>query len=178
MLFMRQKITSLLSIIFLFSLISNAQAGGVGVIDLGYVTEKSKAVSHVRDEVDKKKKSFQKEIDKKQKELISQKEALVKKQVSLAKEDFEKEQKKFATKVAELKEFAQKKQDIITKASQEAMAKINNKMKEIIAEVARQEGYSVIVTTGQTAFVENSANISKQVVDKLNKTTTEVKVNF
>jgi Skp family chaperone for outer membrane proteins len=170
-------ITIILASIITILAISNANAEGVGIINVEKVSKESKAVVDVQGKIAKKQDEFQKEINKKQSELASEKKKLESKK-SAKDSDKEKEQKNFQKKVVDLKDFAEQRQAILKKGSSAAMAVINDKMKEIIADIAKDKKLTVIVPASQTSYFDEDADISSEVISKLNKELTKVDVKF
>jgi len=175
---MKHKITILLASFATLFAINAACAGEIGVLDIEKIAKESKAVADVQNKVTKKQDEFQKEINKKQAELESDQKKLESKKNILSKEAFEKEQKEFEKKIDALKAFVEKKQASLKKASADGMAKINDKMKDIVADIAKEKQLTIIFPISQVAFSVDSLDISSEVITKLNKDVTKVDVKF
>ncbi len=170
---------SLLAVSALFALsLSNSFAGDIAVLDIEKIAKESKAVHDIQVKVSKKQDEFQKEISKKQAELESDQKKLEAKKTTFSKEGFEKEQKAFEKKIDALKELVDKRQNSLKKASADSMAKVNDKMKEIISEIAKAKELNLIVPSSQVVFSADSLDISAEVLEKLNKKVTKIDVKF
>lgn len=86
--------------------------------------------------------------------------------------------KKFEGKVDQLKELVDKKQNSLKKASVDAMGKVNDDIKTIIAELSKEKSLDLIVPTGQTLFYKDEMDVSAEILKRLNKKVTKVNVNF
>ena len=172
------KIASLTAAaLFVFNL-SSAFANEVAVLDIEKIAKESKAVHDIQARVSKKQDEFQKEITKKQTDLESEQKKLEAKKNILSKEAFEKEQKSFEKKIDALKELVDKRQNTLKKASTDSMAKVNDKMKDIIGEIAKEKGLNLILPASQVVFSADSLDISAEVLEKLNKKVTKIDVKF
>ena len=175
---MKNKFLSLAAISLLTLIASKSFAGEIAVLDIEKIAKESKAVHDIQAKVSKKQDEFQKEITKKQTDLESEQKKLEAKKNHLSKEGLEKEQKAFEKKIDALKELVEKRQNSLKKASTDSMAKVNDKMKEIISEIAKEKSLNLIVPSSQVVFSNDNLDISAEVLDKLNKKVTKVDVKF
>lgn len=173
---MKKSIIALAAVCALFSF--NANAGSIAVLDVEKIVKESIAMRDIQSKVTKKQDEYQKEVTKKQKDLEADQKKLESKKNLLAKEAFEKEMKKFEDKVDELKTFVDKKQNSLKKASMDSMGKVNDKIKDIIAEISKESDVDLIVPTSQTLFYKDQMDISAEVLKRLNKKITKVEVKF
>jgi outer membrane protein len=169
---MKQKIKFLLISLSLIISSNLAQAGEIGTINIDKISKESKAVADVKSKISKKQDEFQKEVNKKKDELEAEKKTLEEKKKS------EKEIKDFQKKVEDFKSSVEKKQASLKKANAEAMAKIDVVVKEIVTEVAKEKGFSVIIPASQTAFSLENIDVSSEVISKLNNKISKVEVKF
>ncbi|MBM5782127.1 MAG: OmpH family outer membrane protein [Pelagibacterales bacterium] len=170
---------SFITLTAFFALLSfNASAGSIAVLDVEKIVKESAAMRDIQGKVSKQQEKYQKEVDKKQKELEAEQKKLEGKKNVLAKDAFEKEVKAFETKVDSLKEMVDKKQGNLKKASVEAMGKVNEEIKEIIANLSKEKDLDLIVAAGQTLFYKDEMDISEEVLKRLNKKVTKINVKF
>lgn len=173
---MKKSFITLTAFCALFSF--NAFAGSIAVLDVEKIVKESSAMRDIQSKVTKKQDDYQKEVTKKQKELETEQKKLEGKKDILAKEAFEKEMKKFDGKIDDLKTFVDKKQNSLKKASMDSMGKVNDKIKDIIAEISKEKDIDLIVPTSQTLFYKDEMDISAEVLKRLNKKITKVDVKF
>lgn len=174
---MKQKFTILLAIFALFAF-SSSFAGEIAVLDIEKIAKESKAVHDIQNQVSKKQDQFQKEITKKQSSLESDQKKLEAKRNILSKEAFEKEQKSFESKIEELKELVDSRQATLKKASADSMSEVNDKMKDIIGEIAKEKALTLIIPSSQVVFSVDSLDISDEVLERLNKKVKKIRVKF
>ena len=77
-----------------------------------------------------------------------------------------------------MKTFVDKKQNSLKKASLDSMSKVNDKIKDIIAEISKEKELDVIVPAAQTLYFKDELDISDEVLKRLNKKITKVDVKF
>jgi len=164
------------TVLALFSL--NANAGGIGIIDVEKIVKESSAMRDIQAKVSKKQDEYQKEVTKKQNELEAEQKRIEGKKNVLSKEAMEKEGKAFDKKVDDLKTFVDKKQNSLKKASLDSMSKVNDKIKDIIADLSKEKELDVIMPSAQTLYFKDDLDVTDEVLKRLNKKITKVDVKF
>jgi len=173
---MKKNLLALTAAISLLTFSANASE--IGVLDVEKIVKESVAMKDIQKKVNKKQDEYQKEVTKKQTDLEAEQKKLEGKKNVLAKEAFEKELQTFEKKVEDLKEFVDKRQNSLKKASLDAMGKVNDNIKDIIADIAKEHNYDVIVASSQALFYKDGLDISEEVLKKLNKKIVKVDVKF
>ena len=173
---MKKNFIALAAVFTLLSL--NANAANIAVLDVEKIVKESVAMVDIQKKVTKKQEEYQKEVNAKQTELEAEQKKLEGKKTVLAADAFEKEMKKFEGKVDQLKELVDKKQNSLKKASVDAMGKVNDDIKTIIAELSKEKSLDLIVPAGQTLFYKDEMDVSAEILKRLNKKVTKVNVNF
>ena len=164
----------------LYFLISQniAFASQFGVLDVDKIIQESSAVVDIQKKVDAKKVAYETEINKKQSQLEVEQKKLEDKKITLSKEAFEKEVKGFETKVDDLKTYIDRKQNSLKKASIDAMSKVNDKVKTIVSDIAKEKELDTIIPASQTLYFKDELDITAEVLSRLNKKITKVEVKF
>lgn len=172
------KKTVFILIVSLVTSVNSALAGNIGVLDVDKIIQESLAVNDIQKKVDSKKSNYESEINKKQTSLEAEQKKLEDKKITLSKEAFDKEVKAFESKVEDLKTFVDRKQNSLKKASIDAMGKVNDKVKSIVAEIAKEKNLDIIVPSSQTLYFKDELDITAEVLASLNKKITKVEVKF
>ncbi|NBX52283.1 MAG: OmpH family outer membrane protein [Proteobacteria bacterium] len=172
------KKTIFILIVSLITSVNSALAGNIGVLDVDKIIQESLAVNDIQKKVDSKKSNYESEINKKQTSLEAEQKKLEDKKITLSKEAFDKEVKAFESKVEDLKTFVDRKQNSLKKASIDAMGKVNDKVKSIVAEIAKEKNLDIIVPSSQTLYFKDELDITAEVLASLNKKITKVEVKF
>jgi Skp family chaperone for outer membrane proteins len=172
-----KKIFALI-LILNFLNINNSFATKIGIIDVDKIIAESTAVIEIQKKVDAKKTSFESEINKKQSQLEADQKKLEDKKATLSQSAFEKEVKNFEAKVEELKTNIDRKQNSLKKGSIEAMSKVQDKLKMIINDLAKEKSLDLIIPASQTLFAKDEFDITAEVLVILNKKISKVDVKF
>lgn len=167
-------ILSVVSAFFAF----NANATSIGVLDVEQIVKESKAMKDIQSKVSAKQDEYQKEVTAKQSDLEKEQKRIEAKKNVLSAEAFDKEAKAFEAKVGALKEFVDKKQNSLKKASLDSMGKVNDKIKDIIAAISKEKNLDVIVPSSQALYYKDELDISEEVLKRLNKEIVKVSVKF
>lgn len=173
---MKKYFITCLAAFSLFSLTANA--GGIGIIDVEKIIKESSAMRDIQSKIEKKQDDYQKQVEKKQSELEAEQKRIEGKRNVLSKEAFEKETVAFEKKLDELKTFVDKKQNSLKKASMDAMGKVNDKVKDIISDIAKEKDLDVITPAAQTLYFKDDLDVTDEVLKRLNKKITKVDVKF
>jgi outer membrane protein len=169
---------ALVSLLTGFIALSHANANNIAVLDVENIVKNSSVMKDIQGKVSKKQSEFQKEIDKRQSQLESESKKLDSKKGILSEEAFAKEQVAFDKKVGELRDHLEKRQSSLKKASNDALLTVNDKIKEIIADISKERKLEIVVSASQTFYYNETVDISAEVLKRLNKKITKVDVKF
>ena len=173
---MKKNLVILSAILALFTF--NASAAGVGVLDVEKIVKESKAMRDIQNKVSKKQDEYQKEVTAKQTALESEQKKIEGKKNVLSKDAMDKEAKGFEKKIDDLKIFVEKKQNSLKKASVDGMSKVNDKIKDIIADISKEKEFDLVVPSAQALYYKDELDITSEVLSRLNKKITKVDVKF
>jgi Skp family chaperone for outer membrane proteins len=165
-------------VVYLLTSYNVAFGAQIGVLDVDKIIQESSAVVDIQKKVDAKKVAYETEINKKQSQLEVEQKKLEDKKITLSKEAFEKEVKGFETKVDDLKTYIDRKQNSLKKASIDAMGKVNDKVKTIVSDIAKEKELDTIIPASQTLYFKDELDITAEVLSRLNKKITKVEVKF
>jgi outer membrane protein len=156
----------------------NANANTIGILDVEKIVKESKAMRYIQSKVSKKQDYYQKEVTEKQNKLESEQKRIEGKKNVLSKEAFAKEVESFEKRVDDLKTFVDRRQNKLKKASLDAMSKVNDEIKDIITEISKEKSLDVIIPATQALYYKDELDISDEVLKRLNKEMTKVRVRF
>lgn len=173
------KKTFLATLASIFFLTTNfANAGEIAILDVEKIVKESKAMKYIQNKVSKQQDEYQKLVTKKQDALEKEQKKVESKKSVLSKEAFEKEVREFEEKVDELKEYVDRKQNSLKKASLDSMSKVNDEIKDIISDIAKEKDIELIIPATQALYFKENMDISEEVLARLNNKITKVKVSF
>ncbi len=173
---MRKYLTTLALFGALFS--ANANASGIGILDVERIMKESVAMRDFQSKIEKKEDEYRKEVEKKQSELDSEQKKIEAKRSILSKEAFDKEVAGFDKKLDSLKTFVDRKQSSLKKASIDAMSKLNDNVRDIFSDIAKDRGLDIIIPSSQAVYYEDKMDVTDDVLKKLNKKITKIDVKF
>lgn len=173
---MKKHLISLLTIFTIFS--SAANAGGIAVLNIEKIVKESKAMRDIQRKVNKKQDKYQKIVTKKQKALEKEQKRIENKKSVLSDSALKKELQSFEKKVNDLKTFVDRRQNSLKKASIDGMSTVNNKIQDIISELAKEQDLDLIIPAAQALYYKDSLNISEEVLKRLDKRITKVRIKF
>jgi Skp family chaperone for outer membrane proteins len=149
----------------------------IAVVDLENVVKNSDAMKDAQEKISNKQSKFQSEIDEAQKKLEKESKILDSKKTTLKEEALKKEQDKFSKKIDDLKELVNSRQDSLKKLSFDAIASINEEIKKVIDDIKEEKNLDIILSSSSAIFYKDDIDISAEVLKKLNKAISKVKIN-
>lgn len=157
---------------------SATAADKLAVVNIQIIMKDSKAANSVRDQVQTKQKQFQSELDKKEKELQEEDKELAKQRSLLSPEAFKQQYQQFRQKAATAQKEIQKKRVQLDKALGEALADIQQNVVTIVAEVAKEKGANMAISTSQVLYADPALDITSEVLTRLDKKVPKLTVKF
>jgi Skp family chaperone for outer membrane proteins len=149
----------------------------IAVVDLENVLKNCDAMKDAQKKIGKKQSAFQREIDEAQKKLENENKILDAKKTTLKEEALKKAQDEFSTKIDNLKELVNSRQDSLKQISLDAITSINDQIKEIIDDIKEEKNLDIILSSSSAIFYKDDMDISAEVLKKLNKAISKVKIN-
>ena len=146
------------------------------VLDVQKILRSAKAVKSIRDQITAYGTAFEKEIEKEREKLRKGNQELARQRTILAPEAFAEKRREFEQQVVEVQRMVQKRQRDLDKSRTVAMAKVNKSYIDIVKKLANEQELFMIIRKGQTAFANPSLDVTKEVLDLLNKKQPTVKV--
>ena len=146
------------------------------VLDVQKILRSAKAVKSIRNQITAYGTAFEKEIEKEREKLRKGNQELARQRTILAPEAFAEKRREFEQQVVEVQRMVQKRQRDLDKSRTVAMAKVNKSYIDIVTKLANERELFMIIRKGQTAFANPSLDVTKEVLDLLNKKQPTVKV--
>jgi len=146
------------------------------VLDVQKILRSAKAVKSIRDQITTYGTAFEKEIEKEREKLRKGNQELARQRTILAPDAFAEKRREFEQQVVEVQRMVQKRQRDLDKSRTVAMAKVNKSYMDIVTKLANERELFMIIRKGQTAFANPSLDVTKEVLDLLNKKQPTVKV--
>jgi len=150
----------------------------LAVVDFRGVLAKSEAARNIRSAVDEKRQELRKYFLKVENSLRDEQKDLSKKRSIVTAEAFEKRARKLKEKAQSAQKLAQTSNQKLKKSFDQAMDKVQKELLRIVAEVAEESGVGVVLFRSAIVIAVKKLDISKEVLQRLNKKLPEVEVRF
>lgn len=155
-----------------------AQGTNIGVVNVAKIMQDSKAAISVRNQLQAKQKSFQAELDDKEKALYNEDQALAKEQGKGDKDAFEKKVKAFREKAASAQRQVAEKKAQLDKAFGASLEEIQKSVLDITKQVAAEKKLNVVLSSAQVLYSEPSMDVTDEVLKRLDAKLPTVSVKF
>lgn len=158
-----------------------AQAGdaqSIATVNYQLLMSSSTAAKNAHEQIENKMKSMQSEISKKDEKFQKDHQELEKQRSVLSKDAFEDKMRKFTNDVTKAQKEVQSKRAMLDGASERAGNEIQKAISDIIAEMAKEKGFSIAVPTSQILYADSKLDITNDVLERLNKKLPKVDVKF
>lgn len=150
----------------------------IAVVNIQAVMKDSTAAKSIREQLESKQKAFQAEITKKEEALQKEDQELAKQKSVLSKEAFEEKARAFRARATDVQKEVQSKKALLDSAFERSLNDIQKGVNDIIAAMAKEKGFTVALPTSQILYSDSSLDISKDVLEQLNKKLPKVDVSF
>ena len=157
---------------------SELEPVSLAVVDFRGVLAKSEAARNIRSAVDEKREELRKYFLEVENSLRDEQKNLSKKRSIVTAEAFEKRARKLKEKAQSAQKLAQTSNQKLKKSFDQAMDKVQKELLRIVAEVAEETGVGVVLFRSAIVIAVKKLDISKEVLQRLNKKLPEVKVRF
>tara|TARA_B100000614_G_C14553667_1_gene494830 strand:+ start:2511 stop:3134 length:624 start_codon:yes stop_codon:yes gene_type:complete len=157
---------------------SELEPVSLAVVDFRGVLSKSEAARNIRSVVDEKRQELRKYFLEVENSLRDEQKDLSKKRSIVTAEAFEKRARKLKEKAQSAQKLAQTSNQKLKKSFDQAMDKVQKELLRIIAEVAEESGVGVVLFRSAIVIAVKKLDISKEVLQRLNKKLPEVEVRF
>ena len=155
-----------------------AETPSIGVVNIQKIMRDSTAAKSVRDQLQGKQRAFQTDLDAKEKALQAEDQALVKERDKISKEALEQKVNAFRQKAMTARNEIQNKRVQLDKGFQGALAQIQSATLGIVAEVAKEKGLSLMLSSSQVLYATTGMDVTDEVLARLNKKLPSVAVKF
>lgn len=157
---------------------AQAEGNAIAVVNIQRIMHDASAAKSATEQLESKQKSFQAELKKKDDALQKEEQELAKQKSVLSKEAFEEKTRSFRGKVTDIQKEVQSKKALLDNAYARALADIQKAVTDIIAELAKEKGFTVAIPASQLLYAEEKLDISEEVLSRLNKKLPKLNVKF
>lgn len=138
----------------------------IGYVDVRAVLAESKSGKQFRAELDKYVKDKQATLKKEEEKLVTLKQSLEKDALTLSDAQKQQKQKEFQAKVQALQKMAQDADRELRQKDSEYTNKALEQVRQIIAEVAKEENINLVLSRNEVLFGDEAMNLTAKVTQK------------
>ena len=157
---------------------SELEPVSLAVVDFRGVLAKSEAARNIRSAVDEKRQELRQYFLEVENNLRDEQKNLSKKRSLVTAEAFEQRARNLKEKAQSAQKLAQTSNQKLKKSFDQAMDQVQKELLRIVAEVAEETGVGVVLFRSAIVIAVKKLDISKEVLQRLNKKLPEVKVRF
>ncbi|MDE3015961.1 MAG: OmpH family outer membrane protein [Pseudomonadota bacterium] len=173
---------SLAAALLLLPATARADGDQIATVNIQQIMKDSTAAQAIREQLDRKQKTFQAEISKKESDLQKQDQDLGKQRSVLSKDAFEKKVSAFRAKVTDAQKEVQSKKALLDNASARAWGEVQKAVTDIVADLAKERNFTVVIAsatpTSEILYADSKLDITDEVLKRLNKKLPKFNVTF
>ena len=136
----------------------------------------SKAAKSIQSQIKSHRDKFVKNLAEEEKDLRGMEKKLIEEKDKVSAEDFAKKRRAFEEKLFATRKKAEERRRDLEKGSAEATDKLRKEITDVVQKIADEKGYNLVLSSQNVIVGSNSLNISKEVMDKLNKKVSKISV--
>ena len=160
--------------------LADAKAPVIAVINYAVAIRESKAGQSVREQVDKQRAIYEKEIKAAQTKLEDARQELAQQQAVLSPEAFARKRQEFQQQASELQRTAQSRKRSLDQMQGNGFRIIEDAVREILQELVKERGFDIVMNAGPGAgaiiLASKELFITEEVVARLDKKLPKVSV--
>ena len=153
---------------------SEQNVNGVAIVDIQNLLQKSKAAVSIQNQLKEQRKSFQKEFSKFEGELKSAEKNLASQRSELSAEEFSAKRDEFEDQLIKTRSIVQKRKNALDEALKKAMKELRVEILNIVADIAEEENYDLVMSRQNVIIVDKDIDISEKVLKRLDKSLTNI----
>lgn len=150
----------------------------IGVVDMQGVLRQATAFQDINAQIDAIRKQYDTEAQTQQAELKQAEQDLLQQRSILSQEAFQQRRTEFQRQVQEFQRTIQLKRRQLEQGFQESTDQVRQVLIEVVAEVFKERGLSVVIDKGSYVIADTNLDISQEVLQRLNSRLTKVAVTL
>ena len=152
------------------------QPARIAILEFQRIMLESAAANDIKVQIDQRRQVYQSEITQKEQELRAAQQELSRQATILAPEALEQKRREFEAQVAEVQAGMQTRKRELDQAYAYGMKEVQRALTVIIAALAKERGFNLVLPNAQIMFADSSLNITDEALRRLNAQLPSVKV--
>ena len=150
----------------------------VMVVDIQRLMQDSKAAKMVRTQIEQKRQEYTREISRQEQELRTERDALQREQATLSPKVLSAKGRAFQQKLSALERNVQSKRQALEKSNGEALAKIQQAILQIIADIAKERKANLVLPRSDLILFDKKFEVTDEVLTQLDQKLPTLTVSF
>ncbi|NDF12957.1 MAG: OmpH family outer membrane protein [Proteobacteria bacterium] len=155
-----------------------AEASQVVIVDVKKIATEAKAPKAIQEQIEAERKKVQADVTKQEEALRKEDQKLAEQRSVLSADAFEAKRKEFKEKVVAAQRSVQQHRTKLENAYAQAMGDVQKQVVGIIAEMAAQRKFTVVVPSSQVLYYDQKLDITAEVMKKLDEKLPKVDVKL
>ena len=148
----------------------------LGFADVKAILTQAKAAQNINDQRKALYEKFYADVKKNDEALKTEGAAIQDQNGKISKEDYLEKAHDFEKKRIKIQEDLQDREQKLEKAYAEAMQKLGQALSDVVEGIAKEKGFSAVISHQYAVYVDDSLDITQDVIKKLDQKITEVKL--
>lgn len=160
----------------IFSMPAYAQTK-IAVVDVSSLLSESRAAKSLNEDLKEFRSQMTKKFSEYEQNLKNRESELKAQRSSLSADEYQKRVSEFEQDLAETQKLVRERKGALDEAAKEAMVELRDTILKITADIAKKEGFNVVVSQQSVVIVDKETNITERVMEALNSELTELKLD-
>lgn len=157
---------------------ASATVARIAVVDVQGLVASSKAGKSIQSQIEKQRDSFKTEFSSLEKDLADMQKKLAEDKSAKDSKEFEAKRKEFETKMMNANKLVQERRQALEQGANEAVLQLRKKIVEIVADIADQEKFTIVIGRQDVVLAEKDMDITEKVLARLDKDLPDVKLKL
>lgn len=149
-----------------------------GVIDMARIMKESNAAQGIFKELETKRSEYEKQIKSQEDNLRKAEQDIIAKKAKMSEDEFNKSRKEFEDKLLAAQKMVQDRKQTLDKAYADSVGKLRAESAKITAAVAKERGYTAVITQDAVVLAEPELDVTDEVVKRLNASVKNIPIKW
>ena len=150
----------------------------IAVVDVPLVLQDSKAGKVIQKALENQRESYTRDMSGREDKLRQANQELDRQRGALSQEAYNQKRRDFEQSFADFQRDVQARRKAIEQGFNEAMQTLHSSVLEVIAGLVQERGITMVLAKQQVVIVENSLDMTREVLERVDKKTPSVAVKF
>lgn len=155
-----------------------AQAQSIGVVDVQKILQTTAAGKNIHDQLESKRKAYQKEISAKETSLRKLEKSILDEKANLSEDEFNEKRKEFEQEVLKTQKVVQNNKRSLEAGFTNGLAKLRDEVRTSIEVIAKERNFDMVISQENVIIAQPSMDITDAVIKALDKRVSKVDIDW